>query len=101
MPRDPPELRVPAVLQQAGAAGAADLPTAHLPRPSAARLCACGKVRPQPAEAAGLQSAGPENKVGDVRSGDERETSHPRNIAPVFGMSCVAQGFPLFLSFCL
>lgn len=86
--RNTPWIRVPggeAVLQQAHAVHPTVLPGADLSpsgadlspsradlSPSgAARLRARGKVHPKAAAKAGLQSAGPEDKVEDTRSGVE------------------------------
>lgn len=72
--RDVPRIRVPggeAMLQQANTVRPAVLPSADLSLSGAARLRARGKVHPKPAAKADLQSASPEDKVEDMRSGDE------------------------------
>lgn len=59
------------MLQQANAVHHPVPPGADLSLPGAARLRARGKGHPKPAAKAGLQSASPEDKIEDMRNGDE------------------------------
>lgn len=61
------------MLQQANAVDPTVLPSADPSLSGAARLHARGKVHPKPAAKAGLQSASPEDKVKEMRSGNEWE----------------------------